>query len=53
MADLFAEYRATDAVTVRLNLYNATDEEYFQSFQNNHSIPSARRQAVLTVNAAF
>ena len=53
VADLFAEYRATSAVTVRLNIYNATDESYFQSFQNNHSIPSARRQAVLTVNAAF
>ncbi len=47
--DAFAEYRITEAIGLRLNVYNITDELYFQSFSSGQSIPSAARSAVLTL----
>lgn len=51
--DLFAEYRVSDAVAVRLNVYNVADEEYLGSLTNNQSIPGPARSAVVTLTAAF
>lgn len=53
VGDLFAEYALSDAVNLRLNLYNVTDEEYFQSFSSGQSIPSAARSAVVSLGIAF
>lgn len=51
--DAMADYRLTDAVDVRLNLYNLTDEEYFDKIHPNHFVPGAGRSAVLTTSFKF
>ena len=53
VADVFGEYKLNETTTLRLNVHNVTDEEYVQAFQNNHSLPAARRQAVLTLGVLF
>ena len=53
VADMFAEYRLTDSVSLRANVYNLTDAYYFQSFFLNQSIPSAARSASLSLTAVF
>ncbi len=53
IADLFAEYRITDRIRTRLNLFNITDEYYFLSFLSNQSIPGPARSASLAVTFDF
>jgi len=53
VADFFAEYHVTGNLALRLNVYNLTDEYYFQSFFLNQSIPSAARSATLSLTATF
>lgn len=53
VVDAFAEYRLTDWSALKLNLYNLTDELYFQSFSSGQSIPSAARSAVLTLSLDY
>ncbi|MFN3819830.1 TonB-dependent receptor [Blastomonas sp.] len=49
VVDAFAEYRVNPYATVRLNVYNVGNEYYFQSFSSAQSIPSASRNALLTL----
>ena len=51
--DAFAEYPLTDIFSLRLNVYNLTNETYFQSFASGQSIPSATRSAVMSLHATF
>jgi catecholate siderophore receptor len=51
--DAFAEYPLLENVDLRLNVYNLTNETYFQSFYSGQSIPSATRSAVLSLSATF
>jgi catecholate siderophore receptor len=51
--DAFGEYPLTDIFSLRLNVYNITDETYFQSFSSGQSIPAAARSAVLSLHARF
>ena len=49
VADFYVEYDVSETVAVRLNVTNLFNEYYFQSFFNNHSIPSAARAASVAV----
>ena len=49
VADFYAEFDVSEKVAVRLNITNLFDAYYFQSFFNNHSIPSAARAASVAV----
>src|SRR5262249_7178335 len=42
--------KITDNVDLRLNIYNLTDEEYFDKIHPNHFVPGAGRAAVLTTS---
>lgn len=53
IGDAFAEFRVSAQAVLRLNVYNVTDEVYFQAFQNNHSIPAARRSAVVSLTVQY
>ena len=53
VGDLFAEYRVTERVRVRVNVFNITNEYYFQSFFSNHSIPAPARSASATLTLDF
>jgi outer membrane receptor for monomeric catechols len=47
------EWEMTDAVQLRLNLYNITDETYFQSFSSGQSVPAPSRSAVLSLDLTY
>ena len=47
------EWEVTDEVQLRLNLYNITDETYFQSFASAQSIPAPSRSAVLSLDLTY
>jgi catecholate siderophore receptor len=51
--DGVVEWEMTDTVQLRLNLYNLTDETYFQSFSSGQSIPAPSRSAVLSLDLTF
>lgn len=53
--DAMVGYRVTDAVTLRLNVYNLTDEFYIERSHAGgaHVIPGASRYAVLTTSFQF
>jgi catecholate siderophore receptor len=51
--DAFAEYKLTQAINARLNLYNVTDEVYFLAFGSAQSIPAAGRSASLTLTFKY
>ena len=51
--DAFAEYRINRSIGLRLNVYNITDEFYFQSFSSGQSIPSPARAASLTLTLDY
>lgn len=51
--DAFALWRVAEEVELQLNLYNLTDEHYFQSFQPGQAIPAATRSAVLQLAVGF
>ena len=48
-------YQINDKVSLQLNGYNLTDEEYVASLNNSGAryIPGAPRSALLTVNFSF
>lgn len=51
--DAFAEYKFSDAVGLRANVYNIGDEAYFYSFASGQSIPAAGRSATLTLTVEY
>lgn len=53
IGDLFAAYQLSDAVSLRLNVYNVSDETYYHSFSSGQSIPAATRSAVLSLGVEF
>jgi catecholate siderophore receptor len=53
VGDVFAAYALTDSLTLRANVYNVTDEFYFQSFASGQSIPAPARSAVLSLEVKF
>lgn len=53
VGDLFAEYQMTDNIRLRINVFNVTNEYYFQSFFSNHSIPAPARSASATLTLDF
>jgi catecholate siderophore receptor len=46
-------YKASEHLTVRLNVHNVADEEYIGFVGGGHFIPGAGRSAVLTANFAY
>jgi catecholate siderophore receptor len=53
VVDAFAEYRLTDNVKLRANVYNIGDKYYFQSLGSGQSIPGPGRSGVLTLALDF
>jgi catecholate siderophore receptor len=53
LLEALAEYRFNDLLTLRLNGYNLTDEEYVDRVGGGHYIPGAGRSAVLTAIFGF
>lgn len=53
VVDAFAEYRLTDNVKLRANIYNIGDKYYFQSLGSGQSIPGPGRSGVLTLALDF
>jgi catecholate siderophore receptor len=51
--DAVVEWELSDEVQLRLNLYNLTDEEYFQSLSSAQSIPGASQAAILSLDLAY
>jgi catecholate siderophore receptor len=51
--DAMAKYALTDNVDLQLNLYNLTDEFYFETIHPAHIIPGAGRTALLTTSFRF
>lgn len=51
--DSMVGYQLTKNVSVRLNGYNLTDEEYFDGVGGGHVVPGAGRSALLTTNFKF
>ncbi len=47
--DAFAEYRFSERLGARINVYNVGDEDYFYSFASGQSIPAASRAATFTL----
>lgn len=53
LIDAMAAYQLTDSVLLRLNINNATDEEYYGTVGGGHTIPGAGRLATLTASFTF
>jgi len=53
VVDAFAEYRLTNNVKLRANVYNIGDKYYFQSLGSGQSIPGPGRSGVLTLALDF
>lgn len=51
--DAFAEYRFTDRIGARVNVYNIGDKTYFYSIASGQSIPAAGRSGTLTLTFDF
>ena len=51
--DLMASYTVNDTVSLRLNVLNASDEDYVDRFGGGHYIPGAGRTAQLTAFLSF
>lgn len=51
--DGVVEWELTDEVQLRLNLYNITNESYFQSFSSGQSVPAPSRSAVLSLDLTY
>jgi catecholate siderophore receptor len=51
--DAFAEYRFSDRIGARVNVYNMGDKDYFYSVASGQSIPAAARSATLTLTFDF
>jgi catecholate siderophore receptor len=53
-ADAMVSYRFTDKFTLRLNIYNLTDERYIDRISGTgHFVPGAGRSAALTASIKF
>ncbi|MGQ0659473.1 TonB-dependent receptor [Sphingosinicella sp.] len=52
-ADLFAEYRLSGRARVRVNVFNITNEYYFQSFWQDYAIPAPARSTSATLILDF
>ncbi|MGV3660252.1 MAG: TonB-dependent receptor [Prosthecobacter sp.] len=52
-ADATVAYKFTEKFSLRLNVYNITDERYIGSVGGGHFIPGAGRQAALTASFKF
>lgn len=46
-------YQASKNLTLRLNVYNLTDEEYVDRVGGGHIVPGPARSAVLTASLIF
>jgi catecholate siderophore receptor len=53
LGDAMIAYHPTKNLTLRLNLYNLTDEEYIDRVGGGHIVPGPARSAVLTASLAF
>ena len=53
VADAMAAYRFTDNASVRVNVYNLADEEYFDNIGGGHLIPGVGRWASVTLSYDF
>ncbi len=53
VVDAMASYPLTEHVNVRLNVYNVTDEYYFDRLGGGHLVPGAGRSALLTTEVRF
>ena len=51
--DAMASYRASEHVTLQLNVYNLADREYIDRVGGGHFIPGAGRSAVLSANFTY
>lgn len=51
--DLMAAYHVNENITLRLNGYNLTDQEYVDSVGGGHFIPGAGRSAILSTSFEF
>lgn len=51
--DAMVSYPVSDRVTLRVNGYNLSDEEYFDSLGGGHLIPGAGRSATVTADVKF
>lgn len=51
--DLMAAYRVNENITLRLNGYNLTDQEYIDNVGGGHFIPGAGRSAVFSTSFEF
>lgn len=51
--DAMASYEITKNVSLRLNLLNIADEEYYESAYSGHAIPGQGRTAMLTTSVHF
>jgi catecholate siderophore receptor len=52
-ADLMASYPVSNHVDLRLNIYNLTDEYYFDRLGGGHLIPGPGRSATLSIGYKF
>lgn len=53
LGDAMLAYHATKNLTLRLNVYNLTDEEYIDRVGGGHIVPGPARSGVLTANFTF
>ena len=53
LLDAMVAYKVNEDITIRLNAYNLTDEEYVGSVGGGHFIPGAGRSAMLTTEFDF
>jgi catecholate siderophore receptor len=51
--DLMGVYELTERVALQLNVYNLTDELYYDQFYGGHAVPAAGRSALLTTRVKF
>lgn len=51
--DLMGLYELTDRVALQLNVYNLTDELYYDQFYGGHAVPARGRTALLTTRIKF
>jgi catecholate siderophore receptor len=53
LGEAMLAYHPTRNLTLRLNVYNLTDEEYIDRVGGGHIVPGPARSAVLTASLAF
>lgn len=53
LADMMASYPLSEHIDLRLNLYNLTDEYYFDRLGGGHIVPGPGRSALLSTSFRF